>query len=360
MIDMETKELKRKELFDLVWSTPFTKLTLQYAYTNEGLKKICKEFEIPIPDRSYWAKLKFNKLVHKVDFNPIFGGNDKIILALRKEGEQINIDQTPLAIRTKEILNDKKAPLIVPDTIINPDIITIQTKEYWKDKVKFRSYRNDNRIVYPIRVGDNCRKRALLFMDAFTKLLHYRGHNWGKEYDNIGVVIDTIFIEIDLREATKRIPSTNQYYTSDYIPIGELIFKMGKYSGEKEWRDGKTKLEELLARIMAKLEIYAETEKIRKEENKLWHLQYEEEQKRKEEIKKLKNEEAEKFNRLLALSEQYNKALLIRQYIEAEKQKAIRSNNLTVEKCEWLSWACDKADWLDPLVNRRDDLLDPL
>lgn len=357
---MNTSELSRKELHEIVWSKPISKLTQEYALSNDGIKKLCKQFDIPIPDRSYWSKLKFNKPVKKIELTPIFDGSDKIIIALREKGNPINLDQTPLTIRTKEIANDNKAPLVVPDDIIKPDIITIQTKDYWRGKIKFSSYRDDNRIVYPIRVGDDCKKRALLFMDAFTKLLRYRGHNWDKKYDNTGVMIDTIFIEIDLREATKRIPSTKQYYTSDYIPTGELIFKMGKYSDEKEWRDGKTKLEELLARIMAKLEIYAETEKIRKEENRLWHLKYEEEQKRKEEIKKLKNEEVEKFNKLLALSEQYNKALLIRQYIEAEKQKAIITNDLTIEKNEWIKWACDKADWLDPLINKRDDILDPL
>ncbi|WP_433765532.1 hypothetical protein [Flavobacterium ginsenosidimutans] len=356
---METKELKRRELFDLVWATPLAKLTLQYAYTNEGLKKICKEFEIPMPHNGYWMKMKFNKNIEKPNFDPVFQREDKIILVVRQDENPVNIDQTPLTIRTKEIENDPQSPLVVFDTIIKPDIITIQTKEYWKGKIKIASHNDNNRIVYPIRVfGDDCKKRALLFMDAFTKILRYRGHTWSKEYGNTGVLINTVFIEIDLREATKRIPSTKQYYTSDYIPTGELIFKMGKYSGEKEWRDGKTKLEELLARIIAKLEIYAELEKIQKEKNRLWHLQYEDEQKRKEEIKKRKNQEVDKFNKLVALSEQYNKAILIRQYIEAEKQKAINSNTLTDEKCEWLNWAFDKADWLDPLINKGDEILD--
>ena len=58
---MKTIELTRKELYDIVWSTTLTKLTQQYAYTNEGIKNLWKQFEIPIPDASYWSKLKFNK-----------------------------------------------------------------------------------------------------------------------------------------------------------------------------------------------------------------------------------------------------------------------------------------------------------
>ena len=53
---MEKKEFSRKELYDLVWSTSLSKLTLQYAFSNEGLKKLCKQFEIPMPDNGYCGK----------------------------------------------------------------------------------------------------------------------------------------------------------------------------------------------------------------------------------------------------------------------------------------------------------------
>lgn len=355
---METIKLSRKQLYDLVWSIPISKLTQKYSISNEGFKKICKKFEIPMPQNGFWLKLKYNKKVKIEKLNPIFGGIDKIVMTLREEGNTINVDQTPLTIRTKEIENDPNAPLTVPETITKPDILTIQTKDYWKGKIKFNSYREDNRIVYPIRVGNNCKKRALLFMDTFTKLLRYRGHTWSKEYGSEGVLIDTVFIKIDLREASKRIPPTTKYGSSQYIPTGEFIIKMGKYSEVKEWRDGKTKIEEMLAKIMAKLEIYAAHEKIRKEESRIYWLKYEEEKKRKEEIKILRNQEIEKFNNLVALSEQYNKSLIIRKYIEAKKEKAQNENILDQETQEWINWANDKADWLDPLINKQDDILD--
>ena len=62
---METIELTRKELYDIVWSTTLSKLTQQYAYTSDGIKKLYKQFEIPIPDGRYWSKLKFNKKFKK-------------------------------------------------------------------------------------------------------------------------------------------------------------------------------------------------------------------------------------------------------------------------------------------------------
>lgn len=115
---METIEVTRKELYDIVWSTSLSKLTQQYALSNEGIKKLCKQFEIPMPDNGYWMKLKFNSS---------FSGEDKITLTKREEGNLVNIYQTPQTIRTKEILSDPKAPLLVPDKLTQPDILMQNT-----------------------------------------------------------------------------------------------------------------------------------------------------------------------------------------------------------------------------------------
>lgn len=355
---MKTIELTRKELYDIVWSTPVSKLTQEYALSNDGIKKLCKQFEIPMPDGGYWSKLKFNKPFKREELHPISNEVDKIVLTIREEGNPVNVDQTPLTIRTKEIKNDLKAPLVVPDKIEKPDILTIQTKDYWNESKGNVFYDKYKKLHYPIRVGDKHRERALRFMDTLTKLLRYRGHTIAKENHDTCILIDGIYIDFDLREATKRIPATTPHGFSEYIPTGELILKIGKYSREKEWRDGKVKIEELLARIVAKLEIYAQEKKKQEEASSLWRFQYDSELKRKEEMKKRKDEEITKFNKLVALSEQHNKTLLIRQYIEAEKQHAINTNSLTPEKQEWIKWATDKADWLDPLINKRDDILD--
>jgi hypothetical protein len=331
---------------------------LRYAISNDGIKKLCKQFDIPIPIGGYWMKLKYKKPVKKIKLNATFEGVGKIALTIREVGNPINLDQTPLTIRTKEIQNDQQAPLRVLDKITKPDTLTIQTQEFWKAAKNNRFYIDDKKITYPIRFEINNRERALRFMDTFTKLIKYRGHTFSKEYSETGVLIDGIFIALDLREASKRVPAKPPYSGTTLEPTGEFIFKIGRYSGDKEWRDGPVKIEELLAKIVAKLEIEAESKKIRQEESRLRHLKYEAKKKIEEEIKKRRDDEVIKFNKLVALSEQYNKTRIIRQYIEAQKQNAIDTNSFTPEKQEWINWANDKADWIDPLINKPDDLLD--
>ncbi len=98
-----------------------------------------------MPDNGYWMKLKFNKEIEKTKFNPLFDGEDKIILTIREDGNLVNIDQSPLTIRTKEILSDAKSPLIVPEKLSNPDILIQNTKTF-HDKRKNDHYYRDEKI----------------------------------------------------------------------------------------------------------------------------------------------------------------------------------------------------------------------
>ena len=48
---METVELKRAELYELVWSTPMTKLASRFGVSDVALAKTCKKYDIPRPSR---------------------------------------------------------------------------------------------------------------------------------------------------------------------------------------------------------------------------------------------------------------------------------------------------------------------
>lgn len=49
--------LSRRDLYELVWSTPVTKLAEQFGISDRGLAKICERHRVPSPPRGYWAKL---------------------------------------------------------------------------------------------------------------------------------------------------------------------------------------------------------------------------------------------------------------------------------------------------------------
>jgi hypothetical protein len=47
----------RSQLYELVWSTPMMQLASQYGISGTGLAKVCRKFDIPVPERGYWNKL---------------------------------------------------------------------------------------------------------------------------------------------------------------------------------------------------------------------------------------------------------------------------------------------------------------
>jgi hypothetical protein len=54
-------ELKRRELYDLVWSKPMKKIQEDFGLTYAQLKSICEEYKIPLPASGFWTKIAFGK-----------------------------------------------------------------------------------------------------------------------------------------------------------------------------------------------------------------------------------------------------------------------------------------------------------
>src|SRR5450759_1003707 len=51
-----TEHLTRRELYDLVWSTPMIKLADRFKLSGNGLAKFCTRNNIPVPERGYWQQ----------------------------------------------------------------------------------------------------------------------------------------------------------------------------------------------------------------------------------------------------------------------------------------------------------------
>lgn len=60
--------IRREELYEAVWSVPIVKLAEQYGLSDNGLRKVCRRLNVPIPWRGYWAKVEAG---HKVKKTPL-------------------------------------------------------------------------------------------------------------------------------------------------------------------------------------------------------------------------------------------------------------------------------------------------
>lgn len=126
---------------------------------------------------------------------------------------------------------------------------------------------------------------------------------------------------------------------------------------QKEWCDGKLLIEELLATMIAQLEIASE---VITAEQLFYQEQFMERQWiEKVETDYLQTKKAEliKFKLLLSKAERCRQAMNLRAYINTVEANANRNNLLTDDLTGWLEWAKKKADWYDPMIKSFDVLL---
>ena len=55
--------ISRQALYDLVWNEPVRTIAERMGVSDVWLKKCCSKADIPVPDRSYWTKLRADKAV---------------------------------------------------------------------------------------------------------------------------------------------------------------------------------------------------------------------------------------------------------------------------------------------------------
>jgi len=60
----------RRELYNLVWSKPISKLAATYGVSDAGLAKACRRANIPVPSRGYWARLSAGQAIQKPPLEP--------------------------------------------------------------------------------------------------------------------------------------------------------------------------------------------------------------------------------------------------------------------------------------------------
>lgn len=56
-----------KELLELAWQKPISKITKEYGITYQDFKELCSDNQIPLLENGYWSKLKFGRPVTKTE-----------------------------------------------------------------------------------------------------------------------------------------------------------------------------------------------------------------------------------------------------------------------------------------------------
>jgi hypothetical protein len=350
---MNNEKLSRVEFYDLVWSESFLTISKKYKIAYDGIRSICRQYDIPFPQTGYWGMKSDKQSDLKVDLPLDYSGRNEITLTLREDDDGgILPTGSPRKALIEAIKEDGTLQLEVPKRLTNPDPLVISAQQNLAEKAKnryhYRGMIHTDMGQLQIRVSQALVSRALRFMDAFIKLLRSRGHSIRIQYDDTYAVIAGEEFKIKLMETHRRVKTDDRYGSSEYLPTGLLAFKMIDYHGQ-EWTDGKKLIEDKLAEILAKLELEAQREKEQR-------AAYAEERKKREERERIEREEWERqekdeadFHDLLKNAIQWQRAMILRNYITAVEEKASKDGVLTDELIKWLGWAKGRAERYDPL-----------
>ena len=357
---MENITFTRTQLYDFVWSKTTTALAKEYGVTDNSLRTTCKKFNIPLPYAGYWAFIKHGKPARKVKLPSIFEGKDEIII--NPPIEKPEVIQKETSVRTsliKEIESKHKHMLEVPSSLTNPDELIIKAKDALTVK---KEYSTDNGLIethagyIKIKVAPDSVDRALRLMDAIIKLLKARGHEIKIDQRETLALVFGVDLKCCLQEKF-RFEDLNdgKYHWNNrkYFTTGVLTFRMWKSFRweQKVWSDGKILMEFQLAKIIAGIELFAQHEKekrLKLEEG--WRLQREKQRIEKERYDREELDGAN-FKKLLAQSQLWKQAMILKDYIDAIESNALKNGGLTDELQEWLRWAKEKAERFNPILS---------
>lgn len=375
----ETTLLRRVELYEQVWSTPITKLAKTYGLSDVGLAKICKKLKIPMPGRGYWQR---GGRKRRVPLPPSKGPEEHIINKVKRE--ELPDGNVPFMEEQAEIVFEKQPSnhIKVPAALVAPHELVIHTEKVLRNlkpddmgRLRPRAENCLDLSVYPTSVS-----RAICLMDALIKGLDSRGYqvSINKTDFKTSVAVLGERLEISLEESLKRIDHTPTiaekqerekypwmtYRKYDFIPSGTLSLKITTwaFNVRRCWTDGKRqRVEDCLNDFIIGLIKASAAVKSDRLEKERQERERQERERRRREREQLIWAEEKRIKTLESEATAWHRSQLIRAYVEAAKLAATRENGSITPGSpldNWIQWAAQYADRLDPLTESPPSIFD--
>lgn len=259
--------LIRIDLYTLVWTKPLKEISEDLELSIIILKKICKDYLIPLPKKGHWTKIAFGKEVERTQLEKVDYPNDQAIDVQKYGTDYKNSFSYKLEKRIQEIEQESANFIQVPKRLTNPDPLIVRAKTYFSKQTgrKYKGFEDviSSRSEYlSISVRKQNVPRALRIMDTLIKLFRRRGHKIHLEHWSTILTIKGQKFEIKFREKCNRVKvREGTWNTTDLVPNNLLSLKYAKPYSSTEWADTNSQsLEEQVVKIVASFELMAEKE----------------------------------------------------------------------------------------------------
>jgi len=366
-------KISREELYTQVWRKPITHIAKEYGISDSAIIKICKKMDIPRPRPGHWAKIKHGQIIKQTPLSK-----------LKKSGiEEYTI--TGFSNSTSDSNRTIKHPLVIFEQNKSNAITVNETADphplYLKNIKSFNNAKADENLKlqpqaknhFDLSVTKGSLDRSLKLMSALLNAFEIRG--WAFKYIHdpalkMQVIILDEAIEFSIHETLRQInhvltpdeiESKRRWKHSwthkwDYIPSDRLTLKIdnARYLiNRQSWRDGKVqRIEQCLNKFCISAIQLAEALKVDRAKKAAEKIRYEKEQIERARLRDLREIEINKRKIFDQQLDAWGKAEHFRKYIHAVDlldMETFTIGETQVSKQEWLAWAHNYSDQIDPL-----------
>jgi hypothetical protein len=362
--------------------------------------KVCKAFNIPKPYLGYWAKLEHGKMAKKT---PLPKTDDPELQTLTfqkwpnsEATEPMPAPEPEYDADIRDLLDTARSlpPVKVPDALSNPHQLVVAARSrikidripFWKQTPAQQQTRGP---TLAIEVGEDATTRALCIMDSLIKRVEKiggrieikkeRGREW-KTNTVVGFAGEDVSA-IRIREKHKRVRVPPEKKESSFdsdtklVPSGVLLIDTGpSWSNAVLISDTPQRhlIEDGLNDLVIGFVKKAGEIRIRRREDEAARIRHEEAERirrqqeeilrqKREELAKRQRAEQARVDQLINHANSWQRSRLIREYLGAvcdillERDGAIRIQS---EAADYLRWAFQQADRIDPLQPSPPSVLD--
>ena len=359
-------------------------LAKKYGISDVGLAKTCRKLSIPLPGRGYWARKEAGQKVERLALPPL---KQNIVLQKptpRPEPPKLSDFAEPEEIAQLEQLEQTAGEALLKRGSLSHPLI-VQGRGAFK-----HAQASESKILWTrerclnIRVSKDSLDRALRIMAAIIAAIEDRGFTVAvetrrgekQEIQTVAKIYGHV-IRFGLTEKIDRVeiaaPSKGglleRVLTYGGKPVtlersGRLSIDVWTEWGynRRNWRDGKTqRLEDLLPQVVGgfmRLALGDRAEERKKAAEEREKQRIAEERANLE--KSIKTEQS-KVNALRNAAARWLRAEQVRSFISAARDAAIQ-NGQSVDAGspfgDWVVWADQQADQLDPLKESPPSIID--
>ena len=291
--------LSRRDLYELVWSTPVTKLAEQFGISDRGLAKICERHRVPTPPRGYWAKLEAGAKTKRAVFVEL-GDEALNVIEINPTLSTMPPEARQIVERARAERKAQKAPRAAKGAAEQPKLEPVEqvhpliatTAKALRKHTGTGMARVSGAGLVPLRLGKESIERALSFLDTLIRRLDSKNIAATLTDKGIKAAIGVDDLTFTLSERTKwevHEPTEEElaaekhrqakiermqhsrswsmdwpsraYPERDEIPQGELVLQVDGWwrdNVRRRWADGKIqRMETLLDNIVTGFECLA-------------------------------------------------------------------------------------------------------